>query len=262
MPGPHLRDRQLDRAHRVSHVRVRLPLRYAVRSPRALVPLGPDQAGDLRLHQRLRQHPNALPAARPRPAPRGACQRTPTDPSLAWPSSSPSVCASSARRTHGTMRDGRFACLAAAALPNFHHVPGLYRSICPRTVGNSALEAGSCSNVCAHSPACAVTLPLFPGARMPLAPRPATAGYRIHLVFWVAPAGNPVMDVPGDTPTSPVMTVPVAAAVTADPPRTAKLCAEPSDWAESPADARMSTASAVGSDSRQTLRVVRCGSWT
>jgi hypothetical protein len=41
-----------------------------------------------------------------------------------------------------------------------------------------------------------------------------------------------VIDVPGDTPTSPVMTVPVPAAVTADPPTIAKLCADPSVCAD------------------------------
>src|SRR5687767_2413161 len=39
------------------------------------------------------------------------------------------------------------------------------------------------------------------------------------------------MDVPGDTPTSPVMTVPVPPAVTVEPPTTAKLCAAPTDGA-------------------------------
>src|SRR5687768_116756 len=44
-----------------------------------------------------------------------------------------------------------------------------------------------------------------------------------------AHAGKPVMDVPGATPTSPVMSVCVAphAAVTLVPPTTAKLCAAP-----------------------------------
>ena len=37
------------------------------------------------------------------------------------------------------------------------------------------------------------------------------------------PAGNPVIDVPGDTPTSPMMALPVEATVTDEPPRIAKL---------------------------------------
>jgi hypothetical protein len=43
----------------------------------------------------------------------------------------------------------------------------------------------------------------------------------------VAAAGKPVSEVPGDTPTSPLTTVPVPAAVTELPPSTAKLVAEP-----------------------------------
>src|ERR1043166_5444765 len=45
----------------------------------------------------------------------------------------------------------------------------------------------------------------------------------------VADAGKPVMERPGETPTSPVITLPAPAAVTAVPPRTAKLSAAPSD---------------------------------
>jgi hypothetical protein len=47
----------------------------------------------------------------------------------------------------------------------------------------------------------------------------------------VAFAGKPVIEVPGETPTSPLMTLPVPFAFTADPPKIAKLCAKPSDWA-------------------------------
>ncbi|HZR82176.1 MAG TPA: hypothetical protein VFD92_13860 [Candidatus Binatia bacterium] len=46
---------------------------------------------------------------------------------------------------------------------------------------------------------------------------------------------KPVIEVPGETPTSPSMRLPVPAAVAADPPTTAKVCAAPSDWAN-PAD--------------------------
>src|SRR5437763_10140962 len=45
----------------------------------------------------------------------------------------------------------------------------------------------------------------------------------------VADAGKPVMDRPGETPTSPVMTLPAPAAVTAVPPSTATLSGAPSD---------------------------------
>src|ERR1043166_5494074 len=45
----------------------------------------------------------------------------------------------------------------------------------------------------------------------------------------VADAGKPVMDRPGETPTSPVITLPNPAAVTIVPPRSAKLSAAPSD---------------------------------
>src|ERR1043166_4745090 len=45
----------------------------------------------------------------------------------------------------------------------------------------------------------------------------------------VADAGKPVMERPGETPTSPVITLPKPAAVTVVPPRSAKLCAAPSD---------------------------------
>jgi len=38
---------------------------------------------------------------------------------------------------------------------------------------------------------------------------------------------KPVSDVPGETPTSPLMMLPVPAAVTLVPPRMAKLVAEP-----------------------------------
>ena len=58
---PHLGDRQLDRAHpRVPRPH---PVAVAVARPlgRALVPVGANQAGDLRFHQRLREHPDALP---------------------------------------------------------------------------------------------------------------------------------------------------------------------------------------------------------
>ena len=60
-PGSHLRNRQLDRAHpRVPRPR---PTAIAVRRALAgaLVTLSPNQAGDLRFHQRLREHPDAFP---------------------------------------------------------------------------------------------------------------------------------------------------------------------------------------------------------
>jgi len=42
---------------------------------------------------------------------------------------------------------------------------------------------------------------------------------------------NPMIEVPGETPTSPVIRLPVPAAVALEPPTIAKLSAEPSDWA-------------------------------
>ena len=60
-PRPHLRNRQLDRAHpRVPRPH---PAPVAIRGPlgRPLVPLRPNQPGDLRFHQRLREHADALP---------------------------------------------------------------------------------------------------------------------------------------------------------------------------------------------------------
>src|SRR6476660_2481904 len=68
----------------------------------------------------------------------------------------------------------------------------------------------------------------------------------------VAPAGNPVIDVPGDTPTSPVITVPVPAAVTVEPPNTAKLCAEPSDGcANAGEDAQRSAANPLAGNRKR-----------
>jgi hypothetical protein len=43
----------------------------------------------------------------------------------------------------------------------------------------------------------------------------------------LALAGNPVIEVPGETPTSPLITLPIPFAVTADPPTIAKLAAAP-----------------------------------
>jgi hypothetical protein len=62
------------------------------------------------------------------------------------------------------------------------------------------------------------------------------------------PGGNPVIEVPGETPTFPVTTVgPVL--VTADPASTPKLAAVPNDtfWANAGA-AHTSTASAMESE--------------
>jgi hypothetical protein len=42
-------------------------------------------------------------------------------------------------------------------------------------------------------------------------------------------AGKPVIELPGETPTSPFTKLPVPFAFTADPPKIAKLCAAPSD---------------------------------
>ncbi len=60
-PGADFGDRQLDGPHpriprpRAAAVAIRRPL------ARALVPLGADQPGDLRFHERLREHADALP---------------------------------------------------------------------------------------------------------------------------------------------------------------------------------------------------------
>ena len=60
-PGPHLRNRQLNRADppvpRPHPVAVTMP--GALRRP--LVPVSTDQASDFRFHQRLRQHADAFP---------------------------------------------------------------------------------------------------------------------------------------------------------------------------------------------------------
>jgi hypothetical protein len=54
-------------------------------------------------------------------------------------------------------------------------------------------------------------------------------------LLWVENGGvtvkEPVIEVPGETPRSPLMIVPVPATVTAEPPKTAKLSASPSNWA-------------------------------
>jgi hypothetical protein len=56
----------------------------------------------------------------------------------------------------------------------------------------------------------------------------------------------PVIEVPGETPTSPaVMEFPLPAKVTPEPPRTAKLCASPSDWASVEEGAQRSAAKAT-----------------
>jgi len=47
----------------------------------------------------------------------------------------------------------------------------------------------------------------------------------------VAAVPKPVSEVPGETPTSPFMTLPVPAAVALEPPKIAKLPADPTDWA-------------------------------
>ena len=59
-PGPHLGNRQLDRAHaRIPCARaVPSAVRRTIAGP--LVPLGADQPGHFRLHQGLREHTNAL----------------------------------------------------------------------------------------------------------------------------------------------------------------------------------------------------------
>src|SRR5512140_2029471 len=49
--------------------------------------------------------------------------------------------------------------------------------------------------------------------------------------------GNPVHELPGLTPRSPVTTAPAPALVTAEFPSTAKLCADPSDGAVATASA-------------------------
>ena len=110
---PDLRDRQLDRAHarvprpRPAAVAVRRPLAACARAARRRSgrrppsPSAPARA------------PGCPPAAHRHPAPRGACQQTPTDPFWAWPSSSTPPCVLlPPERTHGKMRDGRSACLA------------------------------------------------------------------------------------------------------------------------------------------------------
>jgi hypothetical protein len=59
--GPHFRNRQLDRAHPC--VPRPHPVAIPVARPvgRALVPVGTDQTGHFRFHERLGEHPDALP---------------------------------------------------------------------------------------------------------------------------------------------------------------------------------------------------------
>src|ERR1043166_10247960 len=65
----------------------------------------------------------------------------------------------------------------------------------------------------------------------------------------VADAGKPVMERPGETPTSPVITLPKPAAVTVVPPRSAKLCAAPSDGGTVNAGVGLGVGVEVGSPS-------------
>jgi hypothetical protein len=73
---------------------------------------------------------------------------------------------------------------------------------------------------------------------------------------------KPVMDVPGETPTSPVMVLPVPAAVAVEPPTIAKVCAEPSDWAI-PADGttRRSAANPTFAKSLEYTRFMPVPAW-
>src|SRR5690349_9231824 len=56
------------------------------------------------------------------------------------------------------------------------------------------------------------------------------------------PGGKPAMELPGETPTLPVMTL-APVLVTVEPPRTAKLCEVPSEtWADAGEEANSNTA--------------------
>src|SRR5688572_18901891 len=73
-----------------------------------------------------------------------------------------------------------------------------------------------------------------------------------------AHAGKPVIEVPGDTPTSPVTSVCVAphAAVTLWPPTTAKLCAAPTVCASSVDGAATRPATATPAATIKFLRII------
>jgi hypothetical protein len=69
----------------------------------------------------------------------------------------------------------------------------------------------------------------------------------------MTPGGNPVTDVPGETPTSPVMAL-TPVFVTVEPPRTAKVLELPRDiWPDAGEDAR--TRAAIPMTARKPSRV-------
>lgn len=70
-------------------------------------------------------------------------------------------------------------------------------------------------------------------------------------------AGKPVIDVPGETPTSPSTMLPDPLALTAEPPTIAKVAADPSDWAEAGTLARRATAVADASTPNGTQSLFR-----
>jgi predicted nucleic acid-binding protein len=79
---------------------------------RALMALGTNQAGDFAFHERLREHPNPFPEHIPvLLLEELANKRRQIHPWFGHRVSTLRVC-SSARRTHGTMHDGHFSCLA------------------------------------------------------------------------------------------------------------------------------------------------------
>ena len=95
---------------RVSHVRVRVPLRYAVRSPLRSCRSAPIRPGDLRLHQRLREHADAFPQhVAILLLEELANKRRQIHPWLGHRRQHLRVVLLLPERTHGKMRDGRFA---------------------------------------------------------------------------------------------------------------------------------------------------------
>ena len=114
-PRPHLRNCQPNRAH--SRVPRSHPVAVTVARPRgrALVAVRTNQTGDLVLHSRLQEHPDAFPKdisilLQEKPA----NERRQIHPFWAWPSLQHlRVVLLQPERTHGKMCDGRYTCLAA-----------------------------------------------------------------------------------------------------------------------------------------------------
>ena len=122
--GRHLRDRQLDRAHpRIPRARP-APIAIGHALARALVPLGPDQAGDLGFHQHLGEHADPFPEyVHVLLFQELAYKRRQIHPCLGHRHRPPCV---SFRQKELTERCTMALALSTpTASPNFHHVQGL-----------------------------------------------------------------------------------------------------------------------------------------